>query len=221
MSWIATAALVTATAVDAYNQHDTARRQDNALANKMRMDQFNQSLSNQQVRDLVNKTQKSTPAQAKAKDMGSFLDTIRKNYGLTNSALAPHGAVSTAYDQAANDAAKGVSQYADTRATNLSGMMAPLQQRQGEAANRSNTAMALSSLARKAKMQDFLANMKIRAIQRNPWLDLLSKGLKAYAGAKSGAPTGGGKLNYNPSVSASTGGGLYTPTSVQQYANMA
>lgn len=213
MTWVAVAT-VAAYVVNRYNTTNTARKQDNALAAKERMDMFNQSLSNQNVRDLVNKTAKSTPQAAKAKDLNSFLDTIRQHYALTNSASAPHGNVSGAYDQAAKDAAAGVSQYADTRAGNMAGMMAPIQQRQQEAANRSDTAMALSSLARKAKMQDFLANMKIAAIKRNPWLDLLSTGLKAYAGAKASAGGfGGATPKSSMPLNYSSGGGLYTPTS--------
>jgi len=191
MSWWVVGTTVAAAVVDTYNTKNTARKQDNALANKERMDAFSKSLASQRVNQLVNKTKQSSPVQIKNQDLGQYLNTIRRGWQATTGGLASKGKNSSAYDQAAADAASGISNYATTRAGNIAAVQAPMQQRQQEAIDRSNAGMDLNSIAERQKMQDFLANLRISSIHRNPWLDILSSGLKAYGGAKAAGATGG------------------------------
>ena len=68
---------------------------------------------------------------------------------------------------------------------------APAQQRQREGVADARVAMELDQIGRRSRADDYLAQLRLRGVQRNPWIDLAS-GLMG-AGAGFAAQSGGGQ----------------------------
>jgi hypothetical protein len=180
-----------------YNNQQTAKRQDRQLASQLRADAAKQRQADEQTANLINKTRQSTDADEKASSLASFTQAIKANQANANRPLATLGNVSEAYKQSGSDAALGMAGKAAGLADLISSIDAPTQQRQNDVRDVDNYRTQIGLIQRASRGDDFLSQMKLARIKRNPWID-------AFAGI-----TGGAAANY--------GGGSSTGSTPNTY----
>jgi hypothetical protein len=169
------------TGATVYNTNQTEKRQDNALAAQLRGDADKQREADAKVNELLNQQAASTPDDEKAGALDSFMQQMQAKRG--NTQLRQAGATSDAQRAQANDAALGVSSYGDKIAGLLASIDAPAQQRQNEAITQGRFGQEIDRIKRFSAGDDFLAQMRLRGIKRNPWIDLAGGALSAAGGA--------------------------------------
>lgn len=172
------------------NTRNTARRQDNALAEQIR----NQSQQRQAAADRLTQTVQqiaaSNPEQDRADTLQQYLMATRAHRDAATGAMQTPVGASDAFKQDAGQAAAGVQSYGDQVAGLMARISAPTLQRQREGFDIGNLGTDLSVLRSKAQGADFLNQLKLRSIKRNPWLDAGSQIGMGYAMGRTGA--GGG-----------------------------
>jgi hypothetical protein len=164
-----------------YNNQQTEKRQDKQLASQLRMDAVKQHEADAKTAELVNKTRQSTDKDEKAASLGAFTQAIKANQQNANRPLATLGNVSQAYKQSGSDAALGMAQKATGLADLISSIDAPTQQRQNDVRDVDDYHTKIGLIERRSRGDDFLAQMKLRSIKRNPWIDAFSQVAGGYA----------------------------------------
>lgn len=191
--WTAAAIATLAAGTTYYNTQQTAKRQDNQLANSLRQQAALQQQADAKTNELIQKTAQSTDAPAKANLLGDFMQQVQASTGNATHPLNQVGNVSDAYTHAANNAALGVGQYGTDRAQLLSSIDAPNLQRQGEAADLSRYGSQINAIKRDSQAEQFMNQIKLGAIHPNPWLSAAAAGMSAYAGSRGGGAAGAAK----------------------------
>jgi len=173
----------------AYNTRRTERRQDRALADKIRTQGRKQQEADARVNAALDTMARSNPAADRAAALSEYVAQLQANRGNLSALGGQAGRVSDAYTEAASDAALGVA--ADTNAR--AGLMATqdgsgrMREREGRGQSRLGTDIGL--IRREAEGLAALDEMRIRNIRRNPWLDAAATVLGAMAGSGVGAKT--------------------------------
>lgn len=195
------------------NARNTANRQDSELANSLRTQGALQQQANAKTNELIEKTAASSPQPAQKSLLDQFTAELARKQGNATGGLNQVGKVSDAYTQAANDAAQGVSDFGNTRAGLISAIDAPTLQRTQEGENLSRYATDLNQIKDQSSAQQFLAQMRLRGIQPNPWLTAVSGISNGVAsGLASGAFGGGSGSGVNLySGTGSVSGGYNLP----------
>lgn len=185
------------------NEKNTAKRQDNQLAANLRQQGQLQQDANKKTGDLIQKTAASNDTGAKSSLLQDFMTQMQQKQGNATRPLDQVGNVSGAFTQAANDATLGVSQYGSKNAGLLSSIDAPNLQRRAEATDLSRFGTDLGQIKRQSAADQFLSQMRLQGIRRNPWLSAVSSASSAYASAYDGAAAGGDGfdgLGFGPGV---------------------
>lgn len=202
--WTGVGLLAAGTLTQIVNQRQTAKRQDNALAASLRQQGQDQQAANVATNQLLAKTAASNEAAPQSALLSSFKNALAANQNGQTGALNQAGNVSGAYTKAANDAAQGVANYGNTNANLMASMEAPGLQRQNESALMSDFASQLGVIKGKSASDNFLAQMKLRGIQPDPWLSAAgslasgvggSLALGGFGAGSGGTGTGAGYLD--------------------------
>jgi hypothetical protein len=207
-----------AAGAQAYNTRQTAKRQDNQLAAQIRADAAKQRQADEKTRALVQAQAKSSDADEKATALGKYTAAIRQAQGNADRPLQTVGNVSAAYKQAGSDAALGMGQYAGKIADLVSSIDAPTQQRENDKFITDRYVNDIDQISRAARGDDFLAQMKLRGIRRNPWIDAGASVLNGAGGAvASNAGAWDGAITDDGAVMGDYGGGLGTQPGLDAY----
>lgn len=183
------------TAATVYNQRQTAKRQDNQLASQLRAQAQKQKEADAKTAQLVAQRANSTDADEKAGALAQYTQALQQKQAQAAQPLATVGAISDAYKQAGSDAALGIANYAGNRANLTASMDAPLLQRQNDAYDENRYKTDIGLIGRRSSGDDYLAQMKLRSIQPNPWINAGAQLLQGYAssmGGGGGSSMGGG-----------------------------
>ena len=167
------------------NSRNTAKAQDNAAADAIRNQSAKQRQADAKVNEEVGKLQNSSSADEKSKRMADYSAMLRRNKAVQGGGLTPAIGSQTFR----NDAAAANQQVqSDGLATAdlMARMDAPGMQRQGEAFGFGQLATDIGLIKRESSGQSFIDDLRLRAIRRNPWLDLVAGGLSGAAGAFGG-----------------------------------
>lgn len=187
-----------------YNTQRTASKQDAAAARSIR----NQSKKQEEVDARVNKEvqelSQSNSADERAKALSNYTDTVRQGSGEITAGLTP-GIGSDIFKADAAKGAQGTLDYAGNIAGLMSRIDAPNMQRRGEAFGYGRLATDTNMLAREARGQAFLDELRMRSIVRNPWMDAAGSALQSYG--SSGGSFGAGSGSTGSSVGAGIGSG--------------
>lgn len=186
--WVPLALTALAAGGQYYNTQQTAKRQDNTLASQLRNQAETQREADARVSDLIAQRGESSSEGERTGTLNQYLAQARQAQGAANAGFSQSGAVSDAYRQASNDAAMGVSDYAAKTADLMSRMDAPVLQRQREALDGARFETDLNQIKRTGAGQDFLSQLKLQSIRRNPWIDA---GSQLASGAAGGIAGGG------------------------------
>jgi hypothetical protein len=184
-----TALLLAAAAAgaSAYNTQQTAKRQDSAAAEGIRRQSENQRRATANVNKTVEQVGKSSAEPDRMQAREQFLTAIRQRSAQARQGLGPTG-LSSAYDQLAGSEAANAEQYALGQAGNLATIEGATRQRQREGNAFGDLGMNLDAMSGDVRGDQFLTDLRVRGIRRNPWIDAAS----AAAGGIAGGYGGGG-----------------------------
>lgn len=185
-TYVALALAAAAAGAQYYNTQSTARKQDNSLAMQIRNQGDKQRQADERVGEEVEKMQGSTAEASRREALDGYIAALRKGKGTLESGLTG-GFGSDAFRSDSAQAANDVNYYGQRTAGLMSRIDAPAMQRQGEAFGYGRLATDLGLIGREARGQNFLDELRLRAIRRNPNIDLFS----SLASAASGAVAGG------------------------------
>lgn len=195
--WIPLVMAALGTGVSVYNQNQTAKKQDNTLAQQIRDQQAIQQKANSRTSQLINQQSQQTDQPQKQASQAQFANQLAANQPEALNPLKSVGAVSDAYKSAGANAAQGITSYGNNQADLLSSIAAPGQQRRENQKNLDDYSTDIGNLKTQLGGQDFLSQLKLQGIRQNPYLSAASGLLGAGAGAMS---SGGG--NYGAMMSA-------------------
>lgn len=207
MSWIATAVMVGSAVVNMEQQKQVARKQDNQLAAQLRQQSASEDKVRGRTQQFIQQQQQDTTAPQKQQAQTQLDTALKANAAM---AQAPSqsmvGNVSDAYKKASQDAALGVAQYGQNRATTIAGMEAPALNRQANVRNIANFGTDVNQINRQQRSQDYLDQMKLNSIHANPWVSMLTGIAGGLARAKMGAGAGASPGGYDLDANTAAGG---------------
>ena len=172
--------------VSYYNGRQTAKRQDNVVAQQIRQQGVRQQEADRAIASAMQERATQGAESDRAAIGSQYLDQVRAAQANAQRGLGQVGAVSNAYQQDANNAALGIGDYGARTADLMARIDAPTQQRQREGIADARTAMELDQIGRRSRSDDYLANLRLQGVQRNPWLDLASSAMGIGAGYMAG-----------------------------------
>ena len=173
------------------NTRQTQKAQDRELSRQIQQRSQLQGQADSAVSRLLASRAASDGAGERRVAESQYLDRVRQAQGAATAGLQQVGGVSDAYRQSANDAALGIGDYGATAANLMARIDAPTQQRQREAIESAQLGADLGLLSRRAQGQDYLGQLRLQNIRRNPWLDAFSQAANgASMAAASGAFSG-------------------------------
>ncbi|MFX1725010.1 hypothetical protein [Stenotrophomonas sp. AS1] len=191
MTWIATAVLLIGAGANYHNTQQTQKRQDNELGRQIQQRSARQQEADREVMDTLADRAGNNGDASRSSMLDQYLNQVRAAQGSATSGLQQVGGVSSAYRQAANDAALGISDYAGDTANLMSRIDAPMRQRQGEAQQNAQLSSKLGLIGNRSISDDFLSNLRLQGIRRDPGMDAFSQIASIYAGAAAGGGGGG------------------------------
>lgn len=163
------------------------RKQDEATAQGLLSQSKRQQDADRRVNDEVVSLETSTAADERAQRLGEYMTQLQRGRKQAVAGLeAPFGGAT--FQSASGAARTGADAAAQTTAGLMSRIDAPQLQRQGEAFGYGKLATDIDMAARDSRGQQFIDQMRLRAIRRRPEVDMLA-GLAMSAG---GAMAGGG-----------------------------
>lgn len=207
-TYVAMAAMAAAAAGQAYNTKQTAKRQDNQLAESIRSQSKLQREQDGRINEEVQKLGNSTMEDSRAKRMDQFMQQLGRNRSSMTSGLTPQFG-SDAFVADSGAAANNVMQEANGTAGLLAQIDAAGMQRQDEGTSFGRLATDTDLLKRRSQGQQFMDDIRLRAIRRNPNMDLAA-GLLSAVGSSGmgmgGAGAGAGGFMMSGAPAASYGG---------------
>ncbi len=191
------------------NTRNTARRQDRELANNIRAQRDRQREADKKVNELVNETGASNPDAFKKSALDQYRSVLAAGADQTNTGLANVTGASNAYNADVAKAKTDVAGYGDETASLLSRIDAPQKQRRHEAELAGNFGSDIDRIRRFSAGDNFLSQMRMQGIRRNPLLDAFASFASSYGGGGGSFGAGGGGNGTAAStwVGGGTGGG--------------
>lgn len=185
MSWIALGITLLGAAASAYNTQQTAKKQDRALAAQINQQGQKQQQASAKIAEALAAQAQSDSVDEQAQQMDSYLATLRQ--GQQNAGLnTGPGGFSDAYRQGTAEAGQQLGEYGAERAGVLSRIDAPRLQRQNEGILFDTLGNELRMIGREASGQNYLDQLRLNSIRRDPWLDALSGVATSYGGSMAG-----------------------------------
>lgn len=170
-TYVAMAAMAAAAAANAYNTNRTMKKQDAAAADAIRNQSKIKKEHDARINEEVQKLGNSTMEDSRAKRMDQFMQQLGRNRAGVTASLTPQFG-SDAFVADSNAAAEGVLAEAGDTAGLLARMDAPGMQRQVEGNSYGHLATDTELAKRRSQGQQFMDDMRLRAIRRNPYIDL-------------------------------------------------
>jgi hypothetical protein len=190
-TWVALALAAAAAGTQYYNTERTAKRQDSALATQIRNQGKRQSEADAKVAGQVEAMKGSTAEASRRKALDDYTGALQSRKARIESGLTP-AIGSDAFKADATQAANDSFAYGTENAGLLSRIDAAGDQRRSEGFGFSNLASDLNLIGRDARGQNFLDELRLRAIRRNAGLDAAASLMSGASGAMMSGASGGG-----------------------------
>lgn len=190
------------TAASIYNTNRTARKADEAAAAGIRKQAGVQRRADSRITEELEKLGKSSGAGDQAGALEQYQQATRGTEQQARAGQAIEG-LSSEYDEATRAGQEQTGKNIGNIADLLSRIDAPMLQRQREGFGTADLATALGTLGRESQGQGFLADMRVRGVRRNPYIDAFASGLSTAAqnyGSNAGGTTGTGQVTYDQSA---------------------
>lgn len=183
--WVPLLMSAASAGVSAYNTNKTAKRQDAALADSVRNQAGKQREADAKVNAEVARLKESRSATDETQRAGDYARQLIRNRAAMMNGLNPTvGGAAVQSDSA--QAAQAAQSLADQTAGLMAMQDSAGMQRQREGFDFGRLGTDLGLIGRESSGQQYIDQMRMRAIQRNPWLDIGSGILGGAAGAFSG-----------------------------------
>lgn len=189
---VAMAVMAAAAAAQAAETQRVARKQDGQAADAIRNQSAKQREADAKVNEEVGKLQGSSSGDEKAKRMADYSAMLRRNKAVQGGGLSAPIVGSQAFRNDAAAANDDVQREGMATADLMARIDAPGMQRQGEGFGFGKLATDISMIGRESRGQAFLDDLKLRAIRRNPWVDVAAGVASSMAGAMGGGGGMGG-----------------------------
>lgn len=183
MSWWAVGAAVASAVVSQYNAAKTQKKRNQATMASLEEQARNQRKAAASVNENLDKLEQSSSQDEYQGRASQIRNQLRQKQAMALAGIQNTGGSEAVTEMAAAARPTAVG-YGDDINRWISGIDAPMLQRQGEAWDRQNVENRLNVLRRNSAQEDALLRLKLAGIRENPWLSMLSQGLSAYSGAK-------------------------------------
>lgn len=181
---------IASAAMQQHNQQQVAKKQDNVLAQQLQRNALRQQEADQAVSNTLIERGTQGAEEERANIGAQYLDQVRAAQANAQRGLGQVGAVSSAYQQDANNAALGIGDYGSQMSDLMARIDAPMAQRQREGVRDARLTSDLGQIAQRGRGDDYLTQLRLRNVRGNPWLELGAAGLGAAAGAMSSSGWG-------------------------------
>lgn len=198
MAYAAIIAAVIAAAASYSAERGAARRQDKIASQGIRNRGKRQREIDDKLDDVIKRTASSTPDGEKALAMQGFMRQLGATKGIAEAGLGPLSGGSDRYAADAKNAALGVAESGLHSADLLSRMDAPGYQRRREGIDAARAQGDIGAIISRTRGEDFINELRLRAVRKNPWLVALSQAAGSYAGGGgygSSSSSGGGGMS--------------------------
>lgn len=193
------------TGAQVYNQRQTAKKQDNALAQQIRRQGERQKEADAKVAQLIQQRQGSDAEGERRASMDKYMQALQAKQGNATAGLNQVGALSQAAKDGTAAAALGIAQEGGETADLLSRIDAPMQQRQREANENTRFGQDIDLIRRMASGDSYVDQLRFQGIRENPWLSAAGSVLSGMGGQIAG----GGGFSFG-------GGGGGSPIPISQ-----
>lgn len=168
-------------------QDDMLRRQDENVAQGIRIQSARQREADQRVAQEVSNLENSSPEDMQRKATDAFMEQLRRTRNASRGEAAV-GALSDAYTEDTAKSASDVDRYGANQAGIMGKINAAGLQRVAEGVSRSRAGSDLGLIGRASNADQFLTELRARNMRANPWLQA---GGQILQGAASGMASGG------------------------------
>jgi hypothetical protein len=187
--WVPAVIAAVGAAGQGVNQMNANKRQQNSEVQSIANQAQLREGANSQVKNLTQQIAQNNPQQLAGKETADFVNTLRKNSAGSaapgaSSALAPAVGANSRYNADTATAQKGVQDYGDTNAKEMSAIDSAVTQRRNEALAQQTLGTNLNTIGAESQGQNFVDQLRTQtAGQQNPWVSLFSNMLQKGAGA--------------------------------------
>lgn len=179
------------TALQANETARVQRQQEDELGQQLIQRGAKQRTADERVDQEVQALEGSTSEDERVKRLGEYMATLQRGRGTAQAGLAPQIG-SSAFQNDAAQAAANVMSGAGQRAGIMARIDAPLLQRQDEGFGYGRAATDLDLIKRQSAGDEFVNQLRLRAIRRRPEMDLLSGALSGAGNSMAGGYDGSG-----------------------------
>jgi hypothetical protein len=174
----------------AYNADRTAKRQDQAAAAGIRQQGVRQREADRRVDTELDELAGSNPEAERRAANDQFMAQLQATRGTaTGSTPGVPGAAARYGEQVSTNADASAATAAKV-ADLMSRVSSPLLQRQREGQGFARSATDIGMIGRAAAGDDFLNQLRLRAIRPNPWIDAAGGVAQGYAANMAGPSAG-------------------------------
>lgn len=163
-----------------YNTRQTQDQQNDIAMQGVQAQRANQREADAEIAEGIGKMGQSSPEEASKKATGEFLDQLRRS---RSQAVGESQIGGEDFTRDLASAKDDVTQYGTRNADVMGRINAPFLQRQQEGVNMGRIASRLNTIGRNSNADQFLTQLRMGTVSRNPWID---------AGAEIGGGVAGG-----------------------------
>ena len=179
------------TAVQANETARVQRKEEDTLNQQLIQRGVKQRTADERVDQEVRSLEGSRSDDERVQRLGDYMATLQRGKGMAQAGLTPQVG-SSAFQSDAAQAAANVMSGAAQRAGIQARIDAPQLQRQDEAFGYGRAATDLDLIRRESQGDEFVNQLRLRAIRRRPGMDLLAGGLQGAGNSMAGGYDGSG-----------------------------
>lgn len=187
-AWVPYALAAVAGGASYYNTSQTAKKQDQAATLGVQQQAKRQQEADQQVSEELDQLATSNAEDERQASMDQYLTQLRRTRSEANASTPEVAGASERYTQDVASNAAASDATASKIADLMSRINAPAYQRLGEGQNAAQLASDINQIKRSSEGDDFITQLRVKSISRNPWLDALSSGASAYSSGLASKP---------------------------------
>lgn len=174
-----------------YNTSQTAKKQDQAAALGVQQQAENQREADQKVNQQLDELATSNADDERQASMDQYLTQLRKTRSQANASVPAVAGASERYTQDVADRTAESDATATRVADLMSRIDAPAYQRLNEGQQFGRLESDINQIKRNAEGDDFLTQLRVKNINRNPWIDALSGAAQGYSLGSAATSMGG------------------------------
>lgn len=206
-AWVPVVMSLVAAGSQYADQRSQQRRADRIALQSLQQSDARQRRADAATNQMLDELRQSSPEDERESTMRGFLEQLSRAEPRAMSGLRARGGESEAFRRDAEAAALGVSSEGARHAEIASRLDAPALQRQREGRTIADLGINLGALGREQQGDDRQADLLLRGIRSNPWLQALSAAAGAYG------------QSYQPAAASAAAGSWGTSSPISGVSN--